>query len=81
MEEEDDVIIALTQISINTWEHSSVRVANGPKGSEAVQTDQTGWANWSYRFSRVSPESVISRDNYHAYMVKDDDVYKQTSKG
>ena len=32
----------LTQISVNTREHSNVRVANKPKGSEAMQTGQTG---------------------------------------
>ena len=31
--------------------------------------------------SRVLLESVVSRDNYHTYVVKDDKVYKQTSKG
>ena len=31
-------------------------------------------------FSRVSSESVVSRDNYHTYMVNDGEVYKQTSK-
>ena len=30
--------------------------------------------------SRVSLESVVSRDNYHTYVVKDGEVYKQTSK-
>ena len=30
--------IVLTQVSANTREHSIVRVANGPKGSKAVQT-------------------------------------------
>ena len=30
--------------------------------------------------SRVSPKSIVSRDNYHTYVVKNDEVYKQTSK-
>ena len=71
----------MTQISVNTREHSSVRVANGPKDSEAAQTGPIARANRSDLFSRVSPESVVSWDNYHTYMVKDDEVYKQTSKG
>jgi len=29
---------------------------------------------------RVSPKSVISRDNYHTYVVKNGKIYKQTSK-
>ena len=29
--------IVLTQVSANTQRHSSVRVTNGPKGSEAAQ--------------------------------------------
>ena len=31
--------------------------------------------------SRVSLESVVSRDKYHTYVVKSGKVYKQTSKG
>ena len=31
--------------------------------------------------SRVSPESIVSRDNYHTYVVKDGEIYKQTSEG
>ena len=31
--------------------------------------------------SRVSLESVVSRDKYHTYMVKSSKVYEQTSKG
>ena len=38
------------QISVNTWEHSSVQVANGPKGSEAAQTCQTARTDRSDRF-------------------------------
>jgi len=30
--------------------------------------------------SRVSPESVVWRDNYHTYVVKSDKIYEQTSK-
>ena len=30
--------------------------------------------------SRVLPKSVVSRDNYHTYVVKNDKIYKQTSK-
>ena len=30
--------------------------------------------------SRVSPKSVVSRDNYHTYVVKNGKIYKQTSK-
>ena len=64
----------LTQISVNTREHSSVQVANGPKGSEAVQTGQTGFLG----FARIGR---LERGIYHTYMVKDGEVYKQTSKG
>ena len=64
----------LTQISVNTREHSSVQVANGPKGSEAVQTGQTGVLG----FARIGR---LERGIYHTYMVKDGEVYKQTSKG
>ena len=31
--------------------------------------------------SRVSLESVVSRDKYHTYVVKSGKVYEQTSKG
>ena len=31
--------------------------------------------------SRVSLESVVSRDKYHTYMVKSGKIYEQTSKG
>ena len=30
--------------------------------------------------SRVSLKSVVSRDNYHTYVVKNGKIYKQTSK-
>ena len=30
--------------------------------------------------SRVSPESVVWRDNYHTYVVKSEKIYEQTSK-
>ena len=58
-----------------------MQVANGPKDSEAAQTSSIARADRSDRFSRVSSESVVSWDNYHTYMVKDGEVYKQTSKG
>ena len=30
--------------------------------------------------SRVSPESVVLRDNYHTYVVKDGKVYEKPAK-
>ena len=41
------ITLLLTQVSANTREHSSVWVANRPKGTKAVQTD---WADRSDRF-------------------------------
>jgi len=70
----------LTQIPINAREHSSMQVANGPKGGEAAQTGQTWWANRLDQFSRVLLELVDSRDSYHSYVVKDGELCEQTSK-
>jgi hypothetical protein len=40
----------LTQISVNTWKHPSMRVAIETKGGEAAQTGQTARADQSDRF-------------------------------
>ena len=36
---------------------------------------------WPSRFSRVEPENALGHRGYHTYVVKNDEVYEQTTKG
>ena len=58
-------------------EHASRKWTKGQRG----RTDRLDRLTKPLRpVSRVSPESVVSRDNYHTYVVKSGKVYEQTSK-
>ena len=71
-------------VDANLGQHTRTLERASRKGTEEQQghTDRLDRLSKSVRpVSRVSLESVVSRDKYHTYVVKSGKVYEQTSKG
>jgi len=68
---------AVYERGVLTW----FSVTRGLERASHKRTEgHRGHASLSDQFSKISLESVVSRDNYPTYMVKDGNVYKQTNK-
>ena len=77
-------VTVLFPVDANLGQHTRALERASRKGTE----EQQGHTDWLDRLSkpvrpvsRVSLESVVSRDKYHTYVVKSGNVYEQTSKG
>ena len=76
--------LALCFVDANLYQHTRALERASCKGTEEQQghTDRLDRLSKPVRpVSRVSLESVVSRDKYHTYVVKSGKVYEQTSKG